>query len=591
MLCEGAQATLLDLDHGTYPFVTSSNPIAGGACVGLGIGPTRIDRRAGRRQGLPDPGRRRRLPQRGRRGGLGADPRARRRVRHRHRPRAALRLARPGRPALRRPHQRPHPAGGDQAGRALDLRPDPRLRRLPAARRHGAATSSRPTRATSTTPSRCTRSSRAGTPTSPASARFDALPAAARGYLEFIEQQVGVPVAIVGTGQRRDQIITVHEVLRAAEPGGSAVSERWCLIPTPTCRSPRAARSARAGATAEVRGDRFAGIAERSRHVRAAHVLPDARGPAAPYAEALRLADRRRAGSTSSSRPTTRPSPGSTRSTCRSPSVPGLGAARRSLVDKAAGLAELCASCGVAYPETWTGACEGDDGRDLVAAALPAVVKARTSADRDRRCGLGGLRARRDDRRLGRGRRRGGSRGCAIAGWSRSSSAASQRAASSASCCCGAGSALEIAYAHVVLREYPPARRSRRRRAYRAVRRRSRRDQGDRAVRPRLRRRGLRGRWSTPSCSSMPDGVTLIELNPRLSGTTWFRERLGLRPTERAVRLALRPARAAAGACPGRQDVSRAARSRRASPRARGAGHACGRSAGGGPATGSTASA
>jgi len=42
VLCEGAQATLLDLDHGTYPFVTSSNPIAGGACVGLGIGPTRI---------------------------------------------------------------------------------------------------------------------------------------------------------------------------------------------------------------------------------------------------------------------------------------------------------------------------------------------------------------------------------------------------------------------------------------------------------------------------------------------------------------------------------------------------------------------
>ena len=42
MLCEGAQGTLLDLDHGTYPFVTSSNPIAGGACVGLGVGPTRI---------------------------------------------------------------------------------------------------------------------------------------------------------------------------------------------------------------------------------------------------------------------------------------------------------------------------------------------------------------------------------------------------------------------------------------------------------------------------------------------------------------------------------------------------------------------
>jgi adenylosuccinate synthase len=43
VLCEGAQATLLDLDHGTYPFVTSSNPIAGAAATGIGIGPTRID--------------------------------------------------------------------------------------------------------------------------------------------------------------------------------------------------------------------------------------------------------------------------------------------------------------------------------------------------------------------------------------------------------------------------------------------------------------------------------------------------------------------------------------------------------------------
>ena len=42
VLFEGAQATLLDLDHGTYPYVTSSNPIAGGACVGAGVGPTKI---------------------------------------------------------------------------------------------------------------------------------------------------------------------------------------------------------------------------------------------------------------------------------------------------------------------------------------------------------------------------------------------------------------------------------------------------------------------------------------------------------------------------------------------------------------------
>src|SRR5207249_10498000 len=47
VLFEGAQATLLDLDHGTYPFVTSSNPVAANAATGAGIGPQRIDRVVG----------------------------------------------------------------------------------------------------------------------------------------------------------------------------------------------------------------------------------------------------------------------------------------------------------------------------------------------------------------------------------------------------------------------------------------------------------------------------------------------------------------------------------------------------------------
>jgi adenylosuccinate synthase len=47
VLMEGGQATFLDVDHGTYPFVTSSNPTAGGASVGSGIGPTRIQRSIG----------------------------------------------------------------------------------------------------------------------------------------------------------------------------------------------------------------------------------------------------------------------------------------------------------------------------------------------------------------------------------------------------------------------------------------------------------------------------------------------------------------------------------------------------------------
>ncbi|KFI68111.1 adenylosuccinate synthase [Bifidobacterium magnum] len=44
VLFEGGQATMLDVDHGTYPFVTSSNPTAGGACTGTGVGPTKISR-------------------------------------------------------------------------------------------------------------------------------------------------------------------------------------------------------------------------------------------------------------------------------------------------------------------------------------------------------------------------------------------------------------------------------------------------------------------------------------------------------------------------------------------------------------------
>jgi len=44
ILLEGAQGTLLDIDFGTYPYVTSSHPISGGACIGVGIGPTKIDK-------------------------------------------------------------------------------------------------------------------------------------------------------------------------------------------------------------------------------------------------------------------------------------------------------------------------------------------------------------------------------------------------------------------------------------------------------------------------------------------------------------------------------------------------------------------
>ena len=65
VLCEGAQGTLLDLDHGTYPFVTSSNPIAGAACVGLGHRADAHRRGRGRGQGVPHARGRGPVPERG----------------------------------------------------------------------------------------------------------------------------------------------------------------------------------------------------------------------------------------------------------------------------------------------------------------------------------------------------------------------------------------------------------------------------------------------------------------------------------------------------------------------------------------------
>ena len=61
---EGAQGAMLDIDHGTYPFVTSSNTTAGGAAAGTGLGPRDFDRRARHRQGLHHARRRGAVPDR-----------------------------------------------------------------------------------------------------------------------------------------------------------------------------------------------------------------------------------------------------------------------------------------------------------------------------------------------------------------------------------------------------------------------------------------------------------------------------------------------------------------------------------------------
>ena len=138
VLLEGAQGTLLDLDHGTYPFVTSSNPIAGAAATGIGIGPTRIDEVLGVSKAYVT------------RVGAGPFPSemddeiggqcgSSGRSSARSPAASGGRLAGSRRAPLRRPAERDHVARADEARRALGLRRAPGVRPLPAARRDGDA--------------------------------------------------------------------------------------------------------------------------------------------------------------------------------------------------------------------------------------------------------------------------------------------------------------------------------------------------------------------------------------------------------------------------------------------------------------------
>ena len=153
VLFEGAQATMLDIDHGTYPFVTSSNPVAGAACDGHRRGPEGHRRDLGHHEGLRHARGRRPVPDRARRRARRHAARGRRRVRHDHRPRAPRRLDRPRRAALRRAPEHDDRARGHEARRAHRPRPAARLHRLP--RRRGGALRP-PTRTTSRSSTRPT---------------------------------------------------------------------------------------------------------------------------------------------------------------------------------------------------------------------------------------------------------------------------------------------------------------------------------------------------------------------------------------------------------------------------------------------------
>jgi adenylosuccinate synthase len=215
VLCEGAQATLLDLDHGTYPFVTSSNPIAGGACVGLGFGPTRVDTVLGVAKayvtrvgagGFPseaDDTDGARIREHG--GEYGTVTGRERRcgwldmvaLRYAARLNGLTQLALTKLDVLS----------------IFESIPVCTAYRLP----DGTVTEDFPWHQSDFHHAQPVYERLEGWSTDISGVReAGQLPQAARDYLAFIEERVGVPVAIVGIGQRRDQIITLRDVIQAA---------------------------------------------------------------------------------------------------------------------------------------------------------------------------------------------------------------------------------------------------------------------------------------------------------------------------------------------------------------------------------------
>jgi adenylosuccinate synthase len=215
VLAEGAQATLLDIDHGTYPFVTSSNPIAGGACTGLGVGPTRISSvlgvskayltrvGAGPFPSEADPERGTMLGTRGHEFGT---------VTGRERRCGWLDLV-----GLRYAAR----LNGLTALAVTKLDVLSMFESIPVCTGYrladGTLTAEFPAHQSDFHHAQPVYEELPGWGSDlSAVTSYDALPDQAREYLEFIEQRVGVPIALVGIGQRRDQTITRREVLAAA---------------------------------------------------------------------------------------------------------------------------------------------------------------------------------------------------------------------------------------------------------------------------------------------------------------------------------------------------------------------------------------
>ena len=212
MLFEGAQGTMLDIDHGTYPFVTSSNPTAGAACTGTGIGPTRIDRVLGVTKAYVtrvgegpfptelDDADGQRMLERGNEFGTTTGRQRRCGWLDLVALRYAARLS-----GMTQP-------GAHEARRAVRLRPGEALRRVPRPRRQPPHRVPVPPDRLPRLHARSTRRCPAGTRTSRTAASWRTCRRSAREYVERIAAAVEVPVTLIGTGQGRHQVIDVVDV-------------------------------------------------------------------------------------------------------------------------------------------------------------------------------------------------------------------------------------------------------------------------------------------------------------------------------------------------------------------------------------------